>query len=66
MQGKRLYRSNTNRMVCGVCGGIADYFGIDPTLVRLGWVVLTCITAVAGGIVAYIAAAIIIPEQGRV
>ena len=36
---KRLYKSNENKMVDGVCGGIAEYFGIDPTLVRLGWVV---------------------------
>ena len=35
---KRLYKSNENKMVCGVCGGIAEYFDIDPTLVRLGWV----------------------------
>ena len=34
---KRLYRSNTNKMVAGVCGGIAEYFRVDPTLVRLGW-----------------------------
>ena len=35
MEGKRLYRSSQNRMIAGVCGGIAEYFGIDPTLVRL-------------------------------
>ena len=35
---KRLYRSNENKMLAGVCGGIAEYFDIDPTLVRLGWV----------------------------
>ena len=56
---KRLYRSNRNRMLCGVCGGIAEYFDIDPTLVRLGWVVFC---ALAGsGIIAYIIAAIIVP-----
>ena len=37
---KRLYKSNTNKMVDGVCGGIAEYFDLDPTLVRLGWVLL--------------------------
>lgn len=36
---KRLYKSDTQKMVDGVCGGIAEYFDIDPTLVRLGWVV---------------------------
>ena len=57
---KRLYKSNENKMVYGICGGIAEYFGIDPTLVRLAWV-LFC--AMGGsGFVAYIVAAIIIPR----
>ena len=57
---KRLYKSNENKMVDGVCGGIAEYFGIDPALVRLAWV-LFC--AMGGsGFVAYIVAAIIIPR----
>ena len=57
---KRLYKSRDNRMVDGVCGGVAEYFGIDPTLVRLGWV-LFC--AVGGsGFLAYIIAALIIPR----
>ena len=58
---KRLYKSNEHRMIEGVCGGIAEYFGIDPTLVRLAWV-LFC--AMGGsGFVAYILAAIIIPPN---
>lgn len=58
---KRLYKSNTNRMINGVCGGIAEYFDIDPTLIRLGWV-LFC--AMGGsGFLAYIIAAIIIPRN---
>ena len=58
---KRLYRSNENKMLAGVCGGIAEYFNIDPTLVRLGWV-LFC--AMGGcGFLAYIIAAIIIPRR---
>ena len=57
---KRLYRSKKEKMIAGVCGGMAEYFNIDPTLIRLGWV-LFC--AMGGsGIVAYIIAAIIIPE----
>jgi phage shock protein C len=58
---KRLYRSSTNYMLCGVCGGIAEYFNIDPTLVRIAWVVLSVFN-VGWGIVAYILAAIIIPK----
>ena len=58
---KRLYRSDENRMLAGVCGGIAEYFDLDPTLVRLGWVVFC---AMGGcGILAYIIAAIVIPRN---
>ena len=58
---KRLYKSNENKMVCGVCGGIAEYFDIDPTLVRLGWVLFCALGG--SGILAYIIAAIVIPGR---
>ena len=58
---KRLYRSNTDKMVAGVCGGIAAYFDIDPTLVRLIWV-LFCVAG-GSGLLAYIIAAISIPQD---
>ncbi len=58
---KRLYKSNENKMIDGVCGGIAEYFDIDPTLVRLGWVVICALGG--SGIIAYIIAAIIIPRN---
>ena len=48
-------------MICGVCGGIANYFNVDPTLIRLAWVVL-CLAA-GSGIIAYIIAAIVIPQE---
>ena len=57
---KKLYNSNDNRMVDGVCGGIAEYLGIDPTLVRLGWALLC--TMGGSGIAAYIIASVIIPR----
>lgn len=60
---KRLYRSENNRMLCGVCGGIAEYFNLDPTLIRLGWVLISCLWG--AGLVAYIIAAIIIPTQSN-
>jgi len=44
---RRLYKSDENRMVEGVCGGIAEYFGIDPALVRVGWVLFACWEAAA-------------------
>ena len=61
---KRLYRIEEGKMVAGVCGGVAEYFNIDPTVVRLGWAL---VSAFAGaGIVAYIAAAIIMPLKSEV
>lgn len=60
MGDKRLYRSTTNYMLAGVCGGIAEYFNIDPTLVRLGWVLFSALGG--SGVLAYIIAAIIIPK----
>ena len=59
---KRLTRVENGKMICGVCSGIGKYFNIDPTLVRLGSVVLACFAG--GGFLAYIAAAIIIPKEG--
>ena len=58
---KRLYRSNRNRMLCGVCGGIAEYLNVDPAVVRLVWIVFCALGG--SGFIAYIIAAIIMPEQ---
>ena len=58
---KRLYRSRTNRVIAGVCGGIAEYSNIDPTVIRLLWLLVSLIWG--AGIVAYIIALIIIPEE---
>ncbi|MBB6217099.1 phage shock protein C [Anaerosolibacter carboniphilus] len=58
---KQLYRSKKNRVISGVCGGIAEYLDLDPTLIRLLWVLIT----VPGGIgfIAYLVSIIIIPEN---
>ena len=64
-QPKRLYRSNKNRMFAGICGGIAEYFNIDPTIVRLLAVVGFFITA-SGFFWAYLIMWIIIPEQSTI
>ena len=61
---KRLYRVEEGKMVCGVCAGIAEYFDIDPTLVRLGAVVLTL--AGCSGLLLYIIVAIIIPVKSNI
>ena len=57
---KRLYKSRNNKMICGVCAGIADNFNIDPSIVRVLWAVLAL--AAGTGVLAYIACAIILPE----
>ena len=62
MAEKKLYRSSINKKICGVCGGIAEYFDIDPTLVRLGWVLISIFTGGFPGIIAYFIAAIIMPQ----
>ena len=61
MESKRLYRSRNQRMICGVCGGIAEYFNIDPTIIRLAWVLFSL--AGGSGILVFLIAAIIIPED---
>ncbi len=58
---KKLYRSRTDKKLCGVCGGLAEYFGIDSTIVRL---ILVCAVLFAGvGILAYLIAALVIPVK---
>ena len=57
---KKLYRNTSNKMIAGVCSGLAEYLNIDPTIVRLIWALIGLSGA---GIVAYLIAAIIIPEK---
>ncbi len=64
MTRRRLQRSRTDRMICGVCAGLADYFDIDPVLARLGTVALTVI-APPVGVIAYIVCCLVIPEAPR-
>ena len=58
---KRLYKSNTDKKIDGVCAGIAEYFGSDPTLVRLVWALAVLFAGT--GILAYIVAALVIPRN---
>ena len=62
MNGKRLVKSSTDKKICGVCGGIGEYFNIDPTLIRLLWVLLS-MGSCGTGLLIYIIAAVIIPEN---
>ena len=60
---KKLCKSNTNKKICGVCGGIAEYLNADPTLIRLAFLL---VTAMGGsGILAYFIAAMIMPEASE-
>lgn len=62
MEEKRLAKSFNNRIICGVCGGIGEYFNIDPTVIRLIWVILS-VCGIGSGIIVYIIAAVIMPES---
>ena len=56
---KTLCRSNSNRFITGVCGGLAEYFDIDASIVRIATVILCCISGI--GIAAYVVAAVVMP-----
>ena len=62
---KKLYRSNENKVIAGVLGGIADYFDIDPVLVRLLYLMATLFTGVAPGIICYVIAIFVVPNASR-
>lgn len=61
MKEKRLYKCEEGKVICGVCGGLAKYFDVDPTIVRLIWAALTLVGF--SGLIAYIIAALIIPQD---
>lgn len=60
---RRLYRSKRNRVLAGVCGGIGEYLGVDPVVVRLVWIALALLRGV--GIILYVLAALMIPEEPK-
>ena len=61
MNGKKLYKSKTDKKICGVCGGLAEFLGIDVTIVRLIWVLVVLFAGF--GLLAYIVCALILPEK---
>ncbi|MDD2282479.1 MAG: PspC domain-containing protein [Eubacteriales bacterium] len=63
METKKLYRSRSDSMISGVCGGLAEYFGLDPTVVRLLYVLLSLFSACFPGLLFYIIAMLIIPLE---
>lgn len=62
IRDKKLYLSLTDRKISGVCGGIADYIGMDSTIIRLLWTVVTLFTGVLPGVVLYIIAIVVMPK----
>jgi phage shock protein C len=58
---KKLYRSSSQKMIAGVCGGLGEYFNIDPTVVRLGWVLFGLLGG--SGLLAYLICVIVIPSE---
>lgn len=66
MKNKRLYRSESDKKILGVCGGLADYFEVDPVLVRVIYTFFTIITGVFPGIFAYFILAWIMPTKNEV
>lgn len=60
---KKVYRSKTDVKISGVCGGIAEYFNIDATLIRLLWVIVSFMSGLFMGLVAYVVCVFVIPED---
>jgi len=63
MAVKKLYRSKKNRVFAGICGGVGEYFNIDPALIRLIWVLVVIFTGFFPGVLAYIVAIFIVPRK---
>ena len=62
---KNLYRSRTNRVFAGICGGLGNYFDIDPVVLRLVWLLVVIFTGFAPGVLAYLIAIFVIPQEPR-
>lgn len=60
---KRIYRSRNERQLAGVCGGLAIYFDVDPSIIRVAWVIISLISTAVPGLLVYIICAIVIPEE---
>lgn len=60
---RKLKKSAYNKKVAGVCGGIADYFDLDPTLIRVGCILLTLFSGVFGGILVYVILTFVMPDE---
>ena len=62
---KKVYKNNENKILSGVIGGIGDYFDVDPTILRVFWIVITIFTGFFPAVIAYILAIIIVPTKNN-
>jgi phage shock protein C len=62
---KKLYRPKKDRVISGVCAGLAEYFGVDAVIFRASFALVTIFTGIFPGVSAYLALTLIIPEKGR-
>lgn len=60
---KKLYKSDTNKVISGVCGGLGEYFNIDPTIVRVGYLFVTLVSALFPGIILYLILLFVVPHK---
>ncbi len=60
---KRLYKSDTDKVFAGVIGGIGEYFDLDPTILRLAYILLAVMTALVPAIIGYIIASLVVPKK---
>jgi len=63
MKTKKIYLSNTDKKIAGVCGGIGETFDIDSTLIRLVWILITVVTGIVPGVLGYIVSWVVIPKK---
>ncbi|MBU3968676.1 PspC domain-containing protein [Patescibacteria group bacterium] len=63
MQKKKIYLSNADKKIAGVCGGIGETFDIDSTLIRLVWILITVVTGIVPGVLGYIVSWVVIPKK---
>ncbi|MFH1192975.1 MAG: PspC domain-containing protein [Candidatus Jorgensenbacteria bacterium] len=61
-RAKKLYRSETDKVFAGVIGGLGEYFGVDPVVLRLAWIAIAVFTGIIPGIVVYILAFLVVPR----
>ena len=65
MERKKLFRSDKNKIMSGIFGGIGEYFDIDPSLLRLFWVLIVVFTGFLPGIIAYFTAVLVVPKKAH-